>query len=179
MLKIKELIFMEIYTDGKHKHEIDVRKKINQGKEYFTVTVDGFPYKLTANRLNDGRIEFTFNDKIYRCLVKKDKDERYVFYDGHSFKLKKIDSVNILSDEQGLIADKVSAPMPGVIIQYLVKVGEEVKVNQKVLIIESMKMQNTLVAPFNGIVSKLNYKKGDQVNEGDELLIIQKSTEKE
>ena len=165
---------MEIYTDGRDRHEIDIRRKKESGKDIFTVTIDGFPYKVTANKLNDGKIEFNFNNKTYRCVVAEKDDERFVFYEGHSYKLKKIQSGDILSDDQGLIADKVVAPMPGVIIQYLVKEGEEVKVNQKVLIIEAMKMQNTLVAPYAGVVKKIYFKDGDQVDDGTELLIIDK-----
>ena len=65
--------------------------------------------------------------------------------------------------------------MPSVIIQYLVTEGENVKANQKLYIIEAMKMQNTLVAPYDGVVSKLLFKDGDQVQEGAELLIIDKN----
>ena len=64
--------------------------------------------------------------------------------------------------------------MPGVIIQYLVGEGEEVRANQKVLILEAMKMQNTLVAPYDGTISKILFKAGDQVQEGTELLLIDK-----
>ena len=165
---------MEIYDDGTNKYEIDVKKKIENGKEYFVITVDGFPYRVDAKKLKDGRLEFTLNDKIFKALVTKEGDFRQVFHEGHSFKVKKSEVSSLVTDDQGLMSNKVIAPMPSVIIQYLVNEGEEVKVNQKVIIIEAMKMQNTLVAPYDGVVRKLFFKNGDQVNEGAELLSIEK-----
>lgn len=165
---------MEIYDDGKNKYEIDIKKKIEEGKEYFVITVDGFPYKVEAKKLNDGRIEFTLNNQVFKALVTKNGDYRLVFHEGHSFKVKKSEASSLITDDQGLIADKVLAPMPSVIIQYLVEQGDEVKANQKVLIIEAMKMQNTLVAPYDGTVTKIPFKAGDQVQEGAELIIIDK-----
>lgn len=164
---------MEIYDDGKNRYEIDIKRKIEKGKEYFVITVDGFPYIVDAKKLNDGRIEFTVNDQVFKALVTKDGDYRLVFHEGHSFKIKKSEASSILTDDQGLITNKVIAPMPGVIIQYLVNEGDEVKANQKVLIIEAMKMQNTLVAPFDGTVTKIPFKAGDQVQEGTELIVIE------
>ena len=165
---------MEIYDDGKNKYEIDIKKKVEEGKEYFVISVDGFPYKVEAKKLNDGRIEFTLNDQVFKALVTKNGDYRLVFHEGHSFKVKKSETSSLVTDDQGLIADKVLAPMPGVIIQYLVEQGDEVKANQKVLIIEAMKMQNTLVAPYDGTVNKIPFKTGDQVQEGAELILIDK-----
>jgi 3-methylcrotonyl-CoA carboxylase alpha subunit len=166
---------MDIYTDGRVQHEIDIRqKKEANGKVYFTVTIDGFPYKVTANKLIDGRIEITHNNKTFKCFITEEEDERHVFFDGHSFKLKKIESGTMLTDEEGLVANKVVAPMPGVIIKYLVSTEDKVKVNQKLLIIEAMKMQNTLVAPYAGTIKELCFKEGDQVDEGAELIIIEK-----
>lgn len=166
---------MEIYDDGKNKYEIDIKKKLDDQKnEYFVITVDGFPYKVEAKKLNDGKIEFTLNGEIYKALVTKDGDYRLVFHEGHSFKVRKTETSSLMSDDQGLVADKVTAPMPGVIIQYLVNEGEEVKANQKVVILEAMKMQNTLVSPYDGTVSKVPFKAGDQVQEGAELIKIDK-----
>ena len=169
---------MEIYDDGTNKYEIDVKKKVENGKEYFIISVDGFPYIVDAKKLKDGRIEFTINNQVYKALVTKDQskegDYRLVFHEGHSFNVRKSEAYSLVSDDQGLMSNKVTAPMPSVIIQYLVTQGETVKVNQKLIIIEAMKMQNTLVSPYDGVVSKLLFKAGDQVQEGAELLIIDK-----
>ena len=68
---------------------------------------------------------------------------------------------------------KVLAPMPGMIIRYLVGVGDEVKAgNTTLLILEAMKMQNTISSPIDGVVKMINFGPGDSVNKGDILAVI-------
>jgi pyruvate carboxylase subunit B len=67
---------------------------------------------------------------------------------------------------------KVLAPMPGMIIRYLVSVDGKVKAGDKLLILEAMKMQNTIPAPIDGVVKAINFGAGASVNMGDILAII-------
>ena len=124
--------------------------------------------------MTDGKIEFSFNNQTFKALVTQDGDYRLVFHEGHSFKVKKSESTSFLPDDQGLIADKVIAPMPGVIIQYLVGEGEEVRANQKVLILEAMKMQNEIISQVEGKVKKITVKPGDTVAKDEVLVEIEK-----
>ena len=91
---------MEIYDDGKNKYEIDIKKKIDEEtrKEYFIITVDGFPYKVEAKKLNDGKIEFSLNNQTFKALVTKDGEYRLVFHEGHSFRVRKTESSLLLSE---------------------------------------------------------------------------------
>lgn len=61
---------------------------------------------------------------------------------------------------------KMIATMPGKIIKVLVELGQEVKKNQPVLIMESMKMEITQTAHFHGKVEEINVTAGQQVNAG-------------
>jgi len=68
---------------------------------------------------------------------------------------------------------KVLAPMPGMIIRYLVSVDDKVKAgNTTLLILEAMKMQNAISAPVDGVVKAINFGAGDSVNKGDILAVI-------
>ena len=66
----------------------------------------------------------------------------------------------------------LEAPMPGMIIRYEVKEGEAVKEGEVVLILEAMKMENSIMSPVSGTVKKINFKDGDSVQKGDVLAII-------
>lgn len=66
----------------------------------------------------------------------------------------------------------VLAPMPGVLIEYRVKAGDQVKEGQVLLILEAMKMQNEIKAPAPGKVAAISFKPGDRVQKGDILLVI-------
>lgn len=64
------------------------------------------------------------------------------------------------------------APMPGLIRQILVKVGEKVIKGQPLLVMEAMKLQTTLSAGGDGVVEALPVKEGDLVTEGTELVRV-------
>ena len=67
---------------------------------------------------------------------------------------------------------EVVAPMPGLILRYNVKVGDTVKENDCLLVMEAMKMENEIFAPNSGVVKAININQGDQIQAGDVILII-------
>ncbi|MFK4566789.1 acetyl-CoA carboxylase biotin carboxyl carrier protein subunit [Enterococcus sp. UD-01] len=69
-------------------------------------------------------------------------------------------------------SDAMTSPMPGTILKILVNVGDEVKENQPLLILEAMKMENEVVASANGKVTGLHVTLGQVVNAGDPLITI-------
>ena len=64
------------------------------------------------------------------------------------------------------------SPMPGTVITILVRIGQEVKVGQDMIVLESMKMQQTLKADTNGTVVDIAVSEGDQILDGDLILLI-------
>lgn len=66
----------------------------------------------------------------------------------------------------------VKSPLPGVILDVLVKEGDHVKIGQKLILLEAMKMENNINADREGVIKSLNVKQGDSVLEGDILLQI-------
>ena len=67
---------------------------------------------------------------------------------------------------------KVTSPLPGVIIEVSVKVGDAVKAGQKVAVIEAMKMENEISATKDGTISAIHVSKGDSVLEGADVVSI-------
>ena len=66
----------------------------------------------------------------------------------------------------------VTAPLPGVIIEISVKVGDTVKQGQQVAVLEAMKMENVIEATHDGTVTAINASKGDSVLEGAPIVTI-------
>lgn len=66
----------------------------------------------------------------------------------------------------------VTAPLPGVILDIKVKVGDVVKAGQTVAVLEAMKMENEIEATANGTVTAVNAGKGDSVLEGAAIITI-------
>ncbi len=64
----------------------------------------------------------------------------------------------------------VLAPMPGAVLEVLVREGERVERNQTVVLLESMKMELAITAPGNAIVRRIAVQPGQQVERGMRLL---------
>ncbi|MBI5972143.1 pyruvate carboxylase [Staphylococcus caledonicus] len=69
----------------------------------------------------------------------------------------------------------IGAQMPGSVTEVKVAVGDEVKVNQPLLITEAMKMETTIQAPFNGTIKKVTVTNGEAIATGDLLIEIEKA----
>lgn len=67
----------------------------------------------------------------------------------------------------------LDAPMPGTILKVLVDIGDQVKENQPVMILEAMKMENEIVAPKDGIVTGIMTQQGAVINAGEPLISIE------
>mgnify|MGYP003542628177 FL=1 len=67
----------------------------------------------------------------------------------------------------------VKSPLPGVILDIKVNVGDEVKKGQTIIILEAMKMENSINADKDGKVAAINVSKGESVLEGTDLVIIE------
>ena len=67
---------------------------------------------------------------------------------------------------------QVAAPIPGLIAQLQVSVGSKVAKGEKLLMMEAMKMQNTVYAPCDGVIAELNVALGDTVEAKDLLLKV-------
>ena len=68
--------------------------------------------------------------------------------------------------------EKVNSPLPGVILEVSVTVGQAVKSGQKVVVLEAMKMENEIPAPKDGTVTAIHVQKGDSILEGAPVVTI-------
>lgn len=130
--------------------------------------VDNSAYHaLKNNRSYDVEIlERQFTDKNYTVMV-----------NGNNY------SVNIQTELDKLInqlgfslntakqVNSIKAPMPGLILDILVTVGQEVAENDNLLILEAMKMENNLSSPRAGVIKSINVAKGATVDKG--LVLIE------
>ncbi len=96
----------------------------------------------------------------------RSKDTCYIDIDSVLFELRE-PSDDIYGAGAGDAAgekDKVFAPMPGKVVKLLVAVGDEVTEKQPMVIVEAMKMENTVLSKAKGTVKAVNFAAGDQVD---------------
>lgn len=68
---------------------------------------------------------------------------------------------------------EVTVPMVGKITKILVKVGDQVKENDQVAIIEAMKMEMPVVAPISGTVKEIKVSEGQEVTSDTVIMVIE------
>ena len=66
----------------------------------------------------------------------------------------------------------ITAPMPGLALRFEVKVGDAVKKDQVLCVMEAMKMENEIYAPCDGTVASINVNQGDQLQAGDVIMTL-------
>ena len=71
------------------------------------------------------------------------------------------------------MAINVIAPMPGTVTKIVVKVGDVVKEDDELIILEAMKMENPIVADAGGTVKEILVKEKDKVQANQTLVILE------
>ncbi len=65
------------------------------------------------------------------------------------------------------------SPMSGTILDVLASVGDSVKKGDKLIILEAMKMENTVLSEHEGVIDEIRVAKGDSVDAGDVLIVFE------
>lgn len=95
---------------------------------------------------------------------------------GNTYDVKIENSLDKLINQMGFSLanskqiNAIKAPMPGLILDIMVTVGQEVVENDNLLILEAMKMENNLSSPRAGIIKSIQVSKGATVDKGQLLI---------
>jgi biotin carboxyl carrier protein len=71
------------------------------------------------------------------------------------------------------MAVNIVAPMPGTISEILVEVGDQVKADEELIILEAMKMENPITAPTDGTVKEIKVAEEDKVDTNQLLIVLE------
>ncbi|MFN9765322.1 MAG: biotin/lipoyl-containing protein, partial [Pseudomonadota bacterium] len=134
-----------------------------------TLVLGDARHPFAARALGDGRHDLTLGGRRVTLTVYADGERHAVFADAGSALVVEHDPIAHAGDHAGE-AGRLTAPMPGKVVAFLVQAGERVARGQPLAVMEAMKMEHTIAAPRDGVVEALLYRAGDQVAEGGELL---------
>lgn len=161
-------------TDKNKKYEFANPKElyIKQGKEKI-------PIEIVSDK--KGFVYIIWKKKKYQVeIVEKNQNQYEVLVNGvsypitvespFSYKRRKFLAKN---KEQSKV-ERIQAPMPGKIVEFLVEEDQEVKVGEPLLILEAMKMQNEIVSNIQGKINKINFNLEDTVMKDDVLIEVEK-----
>lgn len=141
----------------------------------FKYTINGTPYKVEILKEEDGSVELEVNGTPYTVQLEKTakpKASKPVTRPVQGPATPTASAPVVAQPKTSGPGGAVKSPLPGVILEVNVKVGDTVKVGQKLLILEAMKMENTIASDLAGKVLEIKVDKGSSVLEGADLVII-------
>jgi biotin carboxyl carrier protein len=140
---------------GKRHYEVQVKHDEKYGT-YILWKNRRFPVEVIRSRQN--KYEILFNDISYNFTVET------------PFSLQRM---KVLNKQHGKAEKEfIKAPMPGKIIDVLVREGTQVLRGESVVILEAMKMQNEILSPVNGYILKVSARPNTNVMKDDILVEI-------
>ncbi|MBD3370511.1 biotin/lipoyl-binding protein [Candidatus Fermentibacteria bacterium] len=140
----------------------------------FEVSVDDEVKKVSIARISPTHLSILVDNTSYNVEVSKLRDEYEVTVRGELFRFRVSDEREMAAaalHETGEIA--ITAPMPGMVIDVMVKPGQDVHPGDKLLILEAMKMQNEISAPRGGKIAAIKVEPGSSVGGGEELVLLE------
>lgn len=123
----------------------------------FKITVDGKVYDVEVEELRDS------SSPSPRVQVPVTPPQQ-----NHLPQTSPVNSPQPHSGQGNLVS-----PMPGTIIKVLVAEGDMVEIGQQVIVLEAMKMENSINASSSGKVTQINVATGQSVDTGQLLLVIE------
>jgi biotin carboxyl carrier protein len=140
---------------GKRNYEVQLKNDEKYGT-YILWKNRRYPVEIVRSRQN--RYEILFNDISYTFTVET------------PFSMQRM---KVLNKQKGKAEKEyIKAPMPGKIIDVLVREGTQVLRGESVVILEAMKMQNEILSPVNGNIIKVSAKPNTNVMKDDILVEI-------
>jgi 3-methylcrotonyl-CoA carboxylase alpha subunit len=128
------------------------------------------PAEFTS--VGDGRLRVTLAGRRFEAAVVRQEQSLTIFCEGAVERLELVDPIAAAVVSEGP-SGRLTAPMPGRIVQLHVTPGAKVKRGDTLLVLEAMKMEHSILAPADGRIESLDYAVGDLVEEGAALLSLE------
>lgn len=148
------------------------------GPGQYQLRLNGTTHTVDALMLPHGVLSLQMEGRAYAVDVDERADSLQVHLRGQSFKIDVADerkmrqraaTASFTVEGRQLI----TAPMPGKVTKLLVKLGDEVKEGQGLVVVEAMKMENELKSPKAGKVVELFAQEGSTVENNAKLLTVE------
>lgn len=147
----------------------DFELNLEYSRDGWRMTTQSQQALLNHIAIDQADVSIQIDGRHLSGRVVRDDDRFHVFWQGQHRVISWSDPIAHAGESESE-GGRLTAPMPGKIVQLMVDEGASVKKGAPLLIMEAMKMEHTISAPANGKVEALHYAVGDQVAEGAQLL---------
>lgn len=164
---------LNVVGENKQAFKIAFDLNTNQG------TINEKDFSMDVAQVNERTYHVIKENKSYNIEVLKlklEEKEVFVKVNGNKYKFTVKDKFDELLHSLGmdsLASTKVTdlkAPMPGLVLEIAVEIGQMVQKGDTLLILEAMKMENVIKSPTDGVIKKIAVNKGDAVEKNQVML---------
>jgi acetyl/propionyl-CoA carboxylase alpha subunit len=159
------------YTGGGRPLSIDLRREGREAR----ATIEGRTLSATILHEDDRCVVVEVDGRVHTVYLAHCDGAIEILLGGVRYRVEKPErgSDRRRAGAAGAASDgKVTTPMPGKVVSVHVRVGDRVTVGHALLVLESMKMQNDVLAPVDGTVASVRCAEGAPVEYGDLLVEI-------
>ncbi|MEE9280041.1 MAG: acetyl-CoA carboxylase biotin carboxyl carrier protein subunit [Myxococcota bacterium] len=144
----------DVSVDGGDRVRLDV---MTTPRTVYSILLDAKQYEASVDQLEDGSFDIHVGASAFTCTV---IDER-----------RKV----LVATRAGAVSGRqeIRAHIPGKIVKVLVSVGDEVELDQGLVVIEAMKMENELSSPIAGSVTEVAVAEGETVATAALLAVVE------
>ncbi|MDP5158851.1 MAG: acetyl-CoA carboxylase biotin carboxyl carrier protein subunit [Flaviramulus sp.] len=156
---------------------INFKAKVNNSFDFDLNAVD--ISNMDALQISETEYHILHNNQSFKAeIINQDFNNKsyQIKINNNNYNVTILNDLDILIKEMGFTTsstkhvNSIKAPMPGLILEVDIKIGQDIKENDTLLILEAMKMENIITSPRDGIIKSIAIKKGDAV-EKNQLLI--------
>jgi len=142
----------------------------------FKYTIDGKEYNVVIGEISEDYVaDVTVNGEEYKVQMEKpaEPEKKKVVVNPQAAKAAASEEEGSAPAANVNVNNAVKAPLPGVVTEIKVNVGDEVAAGDTVVVLEAMKMANNLTAENGGKVTAVLVKVGENVLEDTPLVVIE------
>ena len=155
------------FCHGENQLSVDVHPEAGK----YRLVIDGDEHLAEAHYLDEETLLLLVDGRRYRVDITRHGKDRLVAVGGEVYTFAP-ESAAAAHHVAALASPEIVAPMPGKVLQVLVRPGDHVEIGDGLLILEAMKMENRLIADAPGTVDEVHVAAGDTVEGGQVLAIL-------
>lgn len=138
----------------------------------FKYNIHGSQYKVEIINEQKDLIELEVNGTPYAVQIERAEKTKFITTKPAAAPVTAQGTPVVAQAKTKSPGGAIKSPLPGVILSISVKVGDPVKIGSKLMVLEAMKMENTISSDRDGKVLEIKVDKGASVLEGADLVII-------
>lgn len=148
---------------------------IDEGAGRTRVIVDGEAIELDEVTIDDRYVVLRSGARVVRLCYARSGAHVHVAHAGESYEFVPAEEAEDKARDAGAFVPEITSPMPGKVLAIKVTAGQTVEPDEPLLLLEAMKMEQTVRAPARARVAEIRTQAGAMVGPGAVLMILEEA----